>query len=196
MTADALHSDHELTMAAGEPRVMNTEPLTVADAYELHGRYVFRCLRSLGVRESHVEDAVQDVFIVVNGKLATFDGRAKLRTWLYAIVVRVARKYRVRQHGEANAEPDEPSDPCDAERALVSRDELQLALSAMAGLDDDKREVLVLAEIEQMSAVEIAAITEVPVNTVYSRLRAARQEFERRIQLTSRATGRAARRVR
>jgi RNA polymerase sigma-70 factor, ECF subfamily len=195
MTADALHTDHESALSDGELGFVAREPVTVAAAYELHGRYVFRCLRTPGVRESHVEDALQDVFVVVNDKLAAFDGRAKLRTWLYAIVIRVARKYRARQLGDARGELEEQSDPRDAERALLSRDELQRALVALSGLDDDKREVFVLAEIEQMSAVEIASVTEVPVNTVYSRLRAARFEFERRVAHGSRPPSTAARRA-
>ena len=170
--------------AHAEPAVT----LDVGAVYESHGAYVFRCLRGLGVRPSHVEDAVQDVFLVVNDKLAAFDGQAKLSTWLYAIVLRIARKYRARQVSESMAPGAEPLDSHDVEATLMSREQLALAYSALNGLSDEKREVFVLAEIEQMSAPEIAAITFTPLNTVYSRLRAARLEFERRIaQLTQRA---------
>lgn len=163
-------------------------PPSVAQVYESHGAYVFRCLRGLGVRPAHVEDAVQDVFVVVNDKLAGFDGKAKLSTWLYAIVLRIARKYRARQATEGHAAAREPLDALDAETTLMSRQELALALSALNTLADEKREVFVLAEVEQMSAPEIAAITFTPLNTVYSRLRAARFEFERRLaQLAQRA---------
>lgn len=161
--------------------------LDVGSVYESHSAYVFRCLRGLGVRPSHVEDAVQDVFLVVNDKLAAFDGQAKLSTWLYAIVLRIARKYRARQAVEAQSPGAEPLDAMDVEATLMSREQLALAYAALNGLSDDKREVFVLAEVEQMSAPEIAAITFTPLNTVYSRLRAARFEFERRIaQLTQR----------
>jgi RNA polymerase sigma-70 factor, ECF subfamily len=52
-------------------------------------------------------------------------------------------------------------------------------------LDDDKREVFVLAQVEQMSAKEIADIVGIPMNTVYSRLRAARAAFESEVQRLS-----------
>ncbi|HEX6240351.1 MAG TPA: sigma-70 family RNA polymerase sigma factor [Polyangiales bacterium] len=174
--------------AACGARVEPLVSLDVGAVYESHGAYVFRCLRGLGVRPSHVEDAVQDVFLVVNDKLAAFDGKAKLSTWLYAIVLRIARKYRARQASEGQTPSAEPLDSQDAEAMLMSREQLALAYAALNGLSDDKREVFVLAEIEQMSAPEIAAITFTPLNTVYSRLRAGRFEFERRIaQLSQRA---------
>jgi RNA polymerase sigma-70 factor, ECF subfamily len=167
-------------------------PGTVAEVYEAHVDYVFRCLRSLGIRDAHVEDAVQDVFLVVNDKLAAFDGHAKLRTWLYAIVIRVARRYRERQAREPRTAADEPIDPRSAEQSYLSREQLTLAQRALDGLSDEKREAFVLSEVEQLSAPEIATITFAPLNTVYSRLRAARLEFDRRVRsLSERASQRA-----
>jgi RNA polymerase sigma-70 factor (ECF subfamily) len=163
---------------------------SVAAVYEANVDYVFRCLRSLGVREGHVEDAAQDVFIVVHDKLHAFDGGSKLRTWLYAIVLRVARRYRERQAREPRPSAAEPADPRCAERALLSLEALALARQALDALSDEKREAFVMAEIEQLSAPEIAAITFTPLNTVYSRLRAARLEFERRVEQLARERGR------
>jgi RNA polymerase sigma-70 factor (ECF subfamily) len=163
----------------------------VAQVYEAHVDYVFRCLRSLGVRDGHVEDAVQDVFLVVHDKLHAFDGAAQLRTWLYAIVIRVARRYRERQARDMHSSAAEPIDPRCAEHRLLSLEALDLARLALEALSDEKREVFVMAEIEQMSAPQIAAITFAPLNTVYSRLRAARLEFDRRVeQLTRERQGR------
>src|SRR6185369_9492878 len=71
--------------------------LDLATVYEAHFRYV---LRSLGIRDSQLEDALQDVFIVVQRRLPEFDGGAELRTWLYAIALRIARKYRDRARRE------------------------------------------------------------------------------------------------
>src|SRR5260221_11821801 len=72
-----------------------------AEAYGGHFRYVWRCLRSLGVRDAVLDDALQDVFLVVQKKLPEFDGRADLRTWLYAISLRIARRYRQRSQRDA-----------------------------------------------------------------------------------------------
>jgi RNA polymerase sigma-70 factor (ECF subfamily) len=152
---------------------------SLAEVYEANFQYVFRCLRSLGVRSDLLDDALQDVFIVVQDKLAYFDGRCQLRTWLYAIGLRVARRYRARAAREHRQ--DDVEQLCcagDADWSLEQRERWALAQRALAALDDDKREVFVLAHVEQMSAPEIAEIIGLPVNTVYSRLRAARSAFQ------------------
>ncbi len=83
--------------APGASEVAASQPeRDITQVYETHFRYVWRCLRSLGVRSEHLDDALQDVFIVVQRRLAEFDGKAQLSTWLYAIALRIARKYRVR----------------------------------------------------------------------------------------------------
>jgi len=159
--------------------------LDLAGVYEAHFRYVWRCLRSLGVRDSLLEDALQDVFIVVQRRLAEFDGQAELRTWLYAIALRIARKYKERARREpASLEaareqtPELPAAPEPSADAAVANERLALARQALAALDDDKREVFVLSRVEQMSAPEIADVVGIPLNTVYSRLRAARLSFD------------------
>src|SRR5689334_17837134 len=69
--------------------------LTIQQVYEQHFRYVWRSLRALGVADATLEDAAHDVFLVVQRKLADFDGQhAQLTTWLYEIALRVARRYR------------------------------------------------------------------------------------------------------
>jgi RNA polymerase sigma-70 factor, ECF subfamily len=185
MTVSVLRSGL-LTALPGDAEAVAAQTLTVAEVYAQHASYVFRCLRSLGVRESHVEDAVQDVFLVVHDKLAYFDGAAKLRTWLFAIVIRIARRYRERQAREAREPANDALDLRSAEQTLLSLEQLALARKALEALSDEKREVFVLAEIEQLSAPEIATITACPLNTVYSRLRAARAEFDRRVQQLAR----------
>jgi RNA polymerase sigma-70 factor (ECF subfamily) len=163
----------------------------IAEIYAHHFKYVWRCLRALGVRDETLDDAVQDVFLVVQKKLAQFDGKGQLRTWLYAIALRVARRYRAaaaeeaRRHG---ADPDalatddadamrELSAPVNTEREVEHGERLELARRALERLNDVKREVFVLCHVEQMSAPEIAETIGIPLNTVYSRLRAARFEF-------------------
>lgn len=155
------------------------QPPGIAAVYEAHFQYVYRCLRSLGVRSDLLDDALQDVFLVVQDKLAYFDGRSQLRTWLYAIVLRVARRYRARAAREHQQDCEtELSSECASERSLEQQERVQLAQLALASLDDDKREVFVLSQVEQMSAPEIAEVIGIPVNTVYSRLRAARLAFD------------------
>jgi RNA polymerase sigma-70 factor, ECF subfamily len=164
--------------AAAAPHVSGA----IAQVYATHGDFVFRCLRSLGVRADLLDDAFQDVFLVVQDKLAAFDGRAKLQTWLYAIVLRIARRYRERSAREASRfVANEPASTRKPEDELVQNEQLALARRALNALDDAKREVFVLALVEQMSAPEIATVMAVPLNTVYSRLRAARIAFSNEV---------------
>jgi RNA polymerase sigma-70 factor (ECF subfamily) len=181
MATDTLHG-RAFSAPVAEPAAA---PVTrgIAEVYEAHGSYVFRCLRSLGVRDDLVEDAVQDVFLVVQDKLADFDGRARLRTWLYAIVLRVARRYRERVARDAQRfVVDEAECAARAPHEPEYSEQLALARCALGALDDGKREVFVLAMVEQMSAPEIALVMEIPVNTVYSRLRAARAAFSQQVE--------------
>lgn len=169
-----------------EPSAEPIRAITVPDLAELYGqhfRYVWRCLRSLGVHDRELDDAIQDVFLVVQKKLPEFDGQVSPKTWLYAIAIRIARRCKERhQRGlQRNDSSDErlqglPSQR-DTEAEYHQNQQLALARMALDALDDEKREVFVLAQVEQMSAPEISEVTGLPVNTVYSRLRAARGAF-------------------
>jgi RNA polymerase sigma-70 factor (ECF subfamily) len=172
--------------------------LDLATVYEAHFRYVWRCLRSLGIRDSQLDDALQDVFIVVQRRLPEFDGRAELRTWLYAIALRIARKYRDRARREPASleaarerDPELPAAADLSSESALEQERLTLARRALSSLDDDKREIFVLARVEQMSAPEIAGVLGIPINTVYSRLRAARLAFDAevtRLRASTRST--------
>lgn len=172
--------------------------------YAEHVRYVWRCLRALGVRDAALDDAVHDVFLVVQQKLAQFDGQAAVTTWLYAIALRIARRARATARKDAwrfaTGEGDDTlPEPVTAhavstdhpERALERGERLSLARRALERLDDDKREAFVLSQVEQRSAPEIVAITGLPLNTVYSRVRAAKAAFQAevaRLELIQRGT--------
>lgn len=179
MVAEALGRRVVPDGAAAPGHATSAERPALAEVYEAHFRYVWRCLRSLGVRDAQLDDALQDVFVVTARKLDDFDGGAELRTWLYAIALRIARKYRERAMRDPlplDLEPELPA--TDAEGAAAHQERLALARLALEALSDDQREVFVFARVEQMSAPEIASVVGIPVNTVYSRLRAARLAFE------------------
>jgi RNA polymerase sigma-70 factor (ECF subfamily) len=183
MVAEAL-GRRVLPQGAPADASASASPPELSAIYEAHFRYVWRCLRSLGVHDAHVDDALQDVFMVAARRLAEFDGRAELRTWLYAIALRIARKYRERARrapasldGERESQPELVL-PATGEGAALSNERLALARAILETLSDEQREVFVLARVEQMSAPEIASVIGIPLNTVYSRLRAARLAFE------------------
>ncbi len=161
--------------------------------YEDHFSFVWRNVRGLGVAPSAVEDVVQDVFVVVHRRLGEYDDtRAQLRTWLFGILRRTVADHRRTKRRkpahfgtqEGDAEVDGLTDLASAgPHESAARAEAVRALSTLLdALDDDKREVFVLAEVEQMSVPEIAQAIDVNVNTAYARLRAARKEFEEAVQ--------------
>lgn len=149
------------------------------DIFEEHAPYVWRALRSLGVAERDADDACQEVFVVVHRRLPEFEPRANLRTWLYAICLRAASDYRrrafVRREQMTDAPPDLSTLPEQQERVerAWARDALDRALER---LDDDKRDVFVLYELEGLSMAEIAEVVGAPLKTVYSRLAVARRQ--------------------
>jgi RNA polymerase sigma-70 factor (ECF subfamily) len=159
--------------------------LDVRSVFEQHFDFVWRAVRRLGVAESDVDDTVQEVFVVVHRKLPEFESRSKLTTWLYGICFRVASDHlrKVRLHREEITEsvPDAP-DPSDTpEERLEGREARARLDEVLASLDTDKRAVFVMYEIDELPVETIAEIVGVPVGTVYSRLRAAREEFDRAV---------------
>lgn len=170
-----------LALAPPAPPSVTTRD-AVGELYRAHARELWRALGRLGVPPASVEDALHDLFIVVQRRLPEFEHRAAIRTWLYAIALRIARKHRDRQRRHAHAPAAEdalvnPAQPPD--RALLDVEALRQVDAILAALDPAKREVFVLHEIEELSAPEIAAVLEINVNTVYSRLREAKRAFAR-----------------
>jgi RNA polymerase sigma-70 factor (ECF subfamily) len=120
------------------------------------------------------------VFLVVHRRLADFEERSSLKTWLFGIAYNVAQHF-VRSHLRSNAErlPEMPACAVTTpQEELLHAEAVQLLYRVLDELDPDKRSILVMAELEHMSAPEIVEATGLPLNTVYSRLRLARRDFE------------------
>lgn len=150
---------------------------SMRELFEEHARYVWRALRHLGVSDAEIPDVCQEVFITVHRKLPEFEGRSSVRTWLYGICLRTASDHRRRAYVR-NERPE--ADPESAlhearEHGPDARAEQRATLQALLDLlDDDKRAVLVLYEVEGFSMKEVAEIVGCPLQTAYSRLHAAR----------------------
>ncbi len=154
---------------------------TFADIYEANFDFVWRSLRRLGVPDYAVDDATQEVFIVAQRRLCEFEGRGSIKTWLFSIALRMSKRVRRSSGSHPSTELDEAipdSSAMDPDDAASRIEEIQLVYRALDSLDDNRRAVFVLAELEQMPAPEISRALEVPLNTVYSRLRIARRQFE------------------
>jgi RNA polymerase sigma-70 factor (ECF subfamily) len=172
------------TVVARPPGV---SPLTFDDVYDAHIHQVWRGARRLGVPEASLEDVAQDAFVVVHRRLADYDGRAPLASWIYGIVVRVARDHRRRfvrkaapctPFDEANPSSTSAGETGAPHRAAERSESVRLLYALLDELDQEKREVLVLAQLEEMTLSEISEVLALNVNTVGARLRAARRAFE------------------
>ncbi len=153
--------------------------LSARDVYERHADFVWRSLQHLGVRSSDLEDLGQEVFVTVHRKLATFDGRSKLTTWLFAICLNLVRRHRRRAYLRfefLHAEPPERIDP-ETPEARYAGEQARVRLESLLNkLSPERRATFVLFEVEGVSCEEIAELTSVPVGTVYSRLHLARKQ--------------------
>jgi RNA polymerase sigma-70 factor (ECF subfamily) len=158
--------------------------LTFREVYEEHFRFVWRSLRRLGVPESDVADAVQDVFLVVHRRLAEFEGRSKVSTWLYGISYHVARDRRRLAHVRRRADDDglldeRPDEGADVAAAAERNQGLAMLESILDELPLEQRAVFTLFELEGMGGEAIAEALQIPLGTVYSRLRMAREQFKK-----------------
>jgi RNA polymerase sigma-70 factor (ECF subfamily) len=145
-----------------------------------HFDFVWRLLRRLGVPPADVDDAAQRVFIVGTRRLADIAPGSE-RTFLYGTALRMAStirrnsRRRERFMESVQAEPEAASRTPHDE--LERRQALDVLDTILHALEDAQREVFVLCEIEELSAPQVASIVGIPIGTVASRLRRARQTF-------------------
>ncbi len=173
----------------------STKPIDFRAMYDAHVAFVWRNLRRLGVAPCDVEDRVQEVFVVAHRRMSTFEERGHgPRAWLFQIVLRVAsewRRHRRRHPEDADGGVAQELERIEPEQSevIAQHEALERLDRALATLDVEKRAVLVLHEIEEMTAPEIAESLAIPVNTVYSRLRVARQQLEATLRAQERPSG-------
>ncbi len=148
--------------------------------YEREFPFVWRSLRRLGVADADLPDATHDVFSVVVRRWSDYDPKRSLRGWIFGITRLVAASTRRRIR--TRAETDEPYPPATApspENAVADR---ELLLILLDGLDDDRRQAFILHDLEGFSGPEISESLGIPVNTVYSRVRSAREQLAARVE--------------
>ena len=164
----------------------------LAEIFRQYAPFAWRALRRLGVPEADVEDVCQEVFVVVHRKLGDFEGRSSMKTWIYGICARTASDYRrsgrVRREVLTDAPPDAPHEP--AQHEVVALRQARATLDRILDqLDDDKRSVFVLYEIEELTMAEVAEALSCPLQTAYSRLHAARKVVETAVERAKQGGG-------
>lgn len=157
---------------------------TLEGLYREHVRFAWRTARYLGVPAREAQDVVHEIFIVVQRRLDDFDPGQSARAWIGGITRRVVMHHK-RSHARAAkriAAIEPPANTTPAPDEVVSRREAEAFLADfLASLPEAKREAFVLGELEKLTAAEIGQIVGENPNTVYSRLRAARAEFQARV---------------
>jgi len=158
--------------------------LDVATIHDEHADFVWLSLQRLGVADPDVEDLLQEVFVVVHRRLDSFDHSSRVTTWLFGICLRVVaayrrRAFRRRERSVAAVPEEATSDAVDPEQVAATRQAQARLRAAMDLMDLEKRALFVMFEIDELSCEEIAEMLSVPLGTVYSRLHAARKDFER-----------------
>jgi len=167
--------------------VASEQAHSVEDAFrQLFDRdyaYVWQSLRRLGVEEGDVDDLASEVFVKVHERFGDYDPARPSRPWLFAFCARLASDYRrlARHRREAPLDrssqtPLVATDP-EGDARLVAAERRALLFDALDVLDDERRQVFVLHELEERPIPEVARILGIPVPTAYTRLRAARRLF-------------------
>jgi RNA polymerase sigma-70 factor (ECF subfamily) len=161
------------------------------EVYRAELSWVLRTLRRLGIPDAEVEDVAHDLFVAVFRHFDAYDPARPRRPWLFGFAIRIARDHRALarhrveikgEHAEPPASGRGPDDAIDQERKR------RLVLRVLDALDLDKRSLIVMHDLDGMTAPQIAEILGVPVNTVYSRIRLARAAFERYLRELGGAT--------
>ncbi|MDD9936127.1 MAG: RNA polymerase sigma factor [Myxococcales bacterium] len=170
--------------SAGDPASLAADGhLSAADLFKQYARFVASFLIRMGISRADLDDVMQEVFLVAHKMGGYSPGPAKPTTFLANIAFRAAtthrRKGKVRSFVYANEElvGGAAGETADPERSTDNQQRLELLQRCLDRLDDDKRAIFVMAEIQGETVVSIASGLGIPVDTAYSRLRAARKLF-------------------
>lgn len=152
----------------------------IARVFSEHADFVWRSLRRLGVPAADVDDALQEVFLVVHRRIGQYEDRGLMRAWLFSISRQVSSHYHrgVKRSEERHRGVMVSALPRDPEEALARREAERFVNAFLDELDEPRRLVFFLSDIEGLTAPEIAAALNVNLNTIYGRLRQARARFE------------------
>jgi len=181
-------SGNSTKVALPAPRSTDTGPVSLdfAAVYDEHFSFVWRTARRLGVAGDALDDVCQEVFVVVHKRLAEFEGRSQLKTWVFGILHNVVlvhlrtlgRKSPAHRSAAPLVDPETIVDlAARPDEQLAHAQESLIAQRILDELDEEKRLMLVLVELEEMSVSEVAEAIGINVNTAHARLRAARKQF-------------------
>ncbi len=173
---------------------LDTELNHAASAlYREHHDFVWRNARRLGCADDWVDDAVHEVFLVATRRLHEFEGRSHPRTWLFAITFRIVQRL-LRDRARQRVALRRYAEQLPPGSSAVASDEsaARYLRYLLAKLPVAQQLVLILAELEGFTSLEIAETLGIPAGTVHSRLRAAKQRLAHTIEQDGRRDERSA----
>lgn len=150
------------------------------ELFERHRDTIWRFLRRRVRDAARAEELVQDVFVAILQGAARYEPRSAFRSYLFGIAYNILQADR-RKSDQAATVPfsaDPPAETPDPDAALWVR-------RALAALEPDQREIVMLREYEQLSYQEIADLMHIPLNTVRSRLFRARMDLRAALSLVA-----------
>jgi RNA polymerase sigma-70 factor, ECF subfamily len=159
--------------AVAQPCAAALSSPDVRAIFDQQAAFVWRSLRRLGVPSADLEDATQEVFMVVHTRLAEYQERAAIRSWLYAICMRVSSSHRRRlRRRRETVVPETPEvfTPATQQHSIEQQEALVLGERLLEALPEKQRAVFILYDVEHMSMAEVAAAVGCPVQTAYARL--------------------------
>lgn len=148
------------------------------EIYRQNLRSVWQMLRRLGVHEAGLDDAAHDVFLTAFRRWRDFEGRSSVRTWLLGIALKVASEHRRRTRPVEALSVELPATGPAPDATVERKEQVHALLRLLEQLPSEQRELLVLVELEGYSVPEVAEATGHNLNTIYTRLRTARQRFQ------------------
>lgn len=156
-----------------------------------HASYVWNSLRRLGVPESERDDLTQEVFMTVHALRENFDASRAFRPWAFGIAYRIVLRHRRARGKDAIPRDDiDIVDPAPTPQESLDAKQTQARVTAaLARLEVHRRAVFIMKDIDGHSIPEIATELGIGLNTAYSRLRLAREDFAAELRRASAAMG-------
>lgn len=152
---------------------------TLEQVFVDHADYVWNTFRRLGVVGADIQDLTQDLFVTLQRLLPDYDPSRPIRPWLFVMAYRMAARHQQRGRRELATDTitEAPDSSADLDKKMAASQDRELIVRALDAIELHRRAVFVMAEIDETPIPEIAANLGIPLNTAYSRLRLARDEF-------------------
>jgi RNA polymerase sigma-70 factor (ECF subfamily) len=174
------HAERAFTGEGAGEGALPMDPAEFDRLYQLYFGFTWRVLGHLGVKPHAIDDAVQEVWIVVHRRLPSFAGRSALKTWLFGVALNVARNQRRADDRRTKNLSEAPlaGSPLDPESIHEGNEAWERVQRFLGTLDEQRRAIFVCNLLENLSAPQTAEATGVDVTTVYKRVRSLRHSFK------------------